>query len=219
MKKAVVILSGGMDSGVLLAKLRSDGEIKDIHTLNFQYGSNHNAREGRLAEMLSEKYHCSSHLTVPLDFIRDHFKSSLLAGAGAVPEGHYAAESMKSTVVPFRNGIMLSLAVGYAESVGTDAVFIGNHAGDHFIYPDCRPAFIKFMDATAASGTFLAVRIKSPFCDMTKRDIGLAGNAIGFDFSLTYSCYKGGEKHCGKCGSCTERKEALAGFDTTEYEQ
>ena len=125
---------------------------------------------------------------------------------------------MKSTVVPFRNGIMLSVAVGLAESRDLDTVLIANHAGDHAIYPDCRPAFIDAMDAAATAGTYEGVRILSPYCKMTKREIALAGKGLGVPFEQTYSCYEGRPQHCGLCGTCHERKEALEGFDPTPYE-
>jgi 7-cyano-7-deazaguanine synthase len=157
-------------------------------------------------------------MVIPLGFIGQYFKSDLLLSGGAIPEGGYAEENMKSTVVPFRNGIMLAVAAGLAESYGLDTVLLANHSGDHAIYPDCRPEFVEAMDAAVKAGTYEGIRVVSPYCDITKRDIALRGRAIGLDYSLTYSCYKGGEKHCGKCGTCTERKEALEGFDPTEYE-
>ena len=125
---------------------------------------------------------------------------------------------MKSTVVPFRNGIMLAVAAGLAESYELDAIMLANHSGDHAIYPDCRPEFIDAFAAAVKAGTYNGVQVVSPYCNISKRDIALRGKAIGVDYSLTYSCYKGGEKHCGKCGTCVERKEALAGFDSTVYE-
>ena len=158
--------------------------------LTFDYGSKHNARE--------------------IAYARENCRRL------GIP--HRVIENMKSTVVPFRNGVMLSIAIGLAESNDLDTVLIANHAGDHTIYPDCRPEFIAAMDAAAAAGTFNGVRIVSPYCNIPKRDIALRGRDLGVDFSLTYSCYKGGEVHCGKCGTCIERKEALEGFDTTKYE-
>lgn len=215
MKKAVMIISGGMDSGVLLQDYALKGY--KIHALTFNYGSNHSIREIPKALTLAAKF-AFSHKVIELPFIKELFNSSLLSGAEAIPEGHYAAENMKSTVVPFRNAIMLSIAIGYAESLGVDLVLLGNHAGDHFIYPDCRPEFISAMKLSAYLGTFKQVQLSSPYCYLTKRDIGLIGRDLNFDFNDSYSCYKGGEKHCGKCGACTERKEALEGFDTTQYE-
>lgn len=153
--------------------------------------------------------------------MHDYFKSSLLDGADAIPEGHYAAENMKSTVVPFRNGIMLSIACGLAESRGLSSVLIANHYGDHSIYPDCCEPFIKAMGDAMKLGTYAGIKIEAPYTTISKTDVAKIGKAIGVDYSKTYSCYKGGEKHCGKCGTCVERKEALrdAGIDDpTEYE-
>lgn len=197
-------------------------DMKDRIALgvSFDYGSNHNAREIPFAEM-----HCKrlgiKHITIKLDFMHQYFKSSLLAGAEAIPEGHYDDENMKSTVVPFRNGIMLSIAAGIAESNGLKNVMIANHAGDHAIYPDCRPEFIKAMDAATIEGTYENVHVLAPYTNITKADIARRGKRLGIDYTETWSCYKGGEKHCGRCGTCTERKEALAEAgieDKTEYE-
>jgi 7-cyano-7-deazaguanine synthase len=151
----------------------------------------------------------------------DDFKSSLLDGAEAIPEGHYADDNMKSTVVPFRNGIMLAIAIGIAESNNLDQVFIANHGGDHTIYPDCRPEFINAIDAAATAGTYNNVKVIAPYTKITKSDIARIGKRLGIDYTETWSCYKGGEVHCGKCGTCVERKEALAEAgieDKTIYE-
>ena len=161
------------------------------------------------------------HVTINLGFMHQHFKSSLLEGADAIPEGHYAEANMKSTVVPFRNGIMLAIAVGLAESNGLRRVLLANHGGDHAIYPDCRPAFIAAMDAAAVAGTYEGVRVEGPYTGLTKADIALKGKALGIDYAQTWSCYKGGERHCGRCGTCVERREALAAAgidDHTEYD-
>lgn len=217
MKNSVIILSGGMDSVTLLHAFKAQIQI----AITFDYGSNHNQREIEMA-----KYHCQQlgieHIIIPLEFIGKYFKSSLLAGADAVPDGHYADENMKSTVVPFRNGIMLSIACGIAESRELNHVMIANHAGDHSIYPDCRATFIESMSEAMSYGTYNNVKIEAPFTTLTKTDIARLGNELGMDYTKTYSCYKGGEKHCGTCGTCTERKEAFkdAGLtDPTEYEQ
>lgn len=211
--KAVLIYSGGMDSTTLLYEYRND----IVLAVSFDYGSKHNAREISYAEE-----NCNhlgiKHLIIPLDFINEYFRSDLLLSGGEIPEGRYADENMKSTVVPFRNGIMLSIAAGIAESYGLDTVLLANHGGDHAIYPDCRPEFVDAFDKAARAGTYNGVRILSPYCNITKRDIALRGRALGVDYSRTYSCYRGGEKHCGRCATCTERKEALEGFDPTEYE-
>lgn len=189
--------------------------------VTFLYGSNHNAREAACARANCEKLGIE-YLEIPLKFIGEYFHSSLLEGAEYVPEGRYDDASMKSTVVPFRNGIMLAVACGMAESYGLRHVLIANHGGDHTIYPDCRPEFINSMSAAMQYGTYEHVDIIAPFTDITKTDIAAIGRRAGVDFAMTYSCYKGGEKHCGKCGTCVERREALAEAgidDPTEYEE
>ena len=188
--------------------------------ISFDYGSNHNAREIPFAKMHCERLGIK-HITINLDFMHQYFKSSLLDGAEAIPEGHYAEDNMKSTVVPFRNGIMLSIAIGIAESNNLDQVFIANHGGDHTIYPDCRPEFINAIDAAATAGTYNNVKVVAPYTKITKSDIARIGKKLGIDYTETWSCYKGGEVHCGKCGTCVERKEALAEAgieDKTIYE-
>jgi 7-cyano-7-deazaguanine synthase len=150
------------------------------------------------------------------------FKSDLLRSGGDIPEGHYAEESMKKTVVPFRNGIMLSIAAGFAESIGADAVTIAAHSGDHAIYPDCREPFMRAMGEAMEQGTYAGIKLLRPFIDMDKAAIARRGAELGVDFAETWSCYKGGEIHCGVCGTCVERREAflLAGLqDPTVYEQ
>ena len=217
MKDSAIIVSGGMDSITLLYDKKDEIALG----ISFDYGSNHNAREIPFAKM-----HCKrlgiKHIVINLGFMHQYFKSSLLEGADAIPEGNYADENMKSTVVPFRNGIMLSIAIGIAESNNLKKVFIANHGGDHTIYPDCRPEFIKAIDEAATAGTYVKVRIEAPYTNITKTDIARRGAELGINYAETWSCYKGGEKHCGKCGTCVERKEALelAGItDPTEYEE
>lgn len=189
--------------------------------VSFDYGSNHNDREIHFA-----KLHCQRlgihHEVVDLEFFKKHFRSSLLEGADAIPEGRYDEENMKSTVVPFRNGIMLSIAAGMANSAGLTQVMIANHGGDHAIYPDCREGFIRDINAAISSGTDGEVTVFAPYTGITKSDIARKGGALGIDYAETWSCYKGGEKHCGVCGTCQERKEAMAEaglVDNTEYEQ
>lgn len=210
--KALLIYSGGMDSTVLLYAYKHDIKL----CAAFNYGSKHNDMEYNMALLNSLKTGIPL-IRINLDFINKYFKSDLLQSGGDIPEGHYEDQSMKSTVVPFRNGIMLSIAVGLAESNGLDTVLIANHSGDHAIYPDCRESFINAIDKAASSGTYNHIRIVSPYNDLSKREIALIGKEKGVDFSKTYSCYKGGKIHCGVCGTCAERKEALEGFDTTKY--
>ena len=212
--KTLLIYSGGLDSTTLLYEYKESIAL----AVTFDYGSKHNAREIAYAVENCKRLGIK-HLVIPLGFIGQYFKSDLLLSGGDIPEGSYADENMKSTVVPFRNGIMLAVAAGLAESYELDAIMLANHSGDHAIYPDCRPEFIDAFAAAVKAGTYNGVQVVSPYCNISKRDIALRGKAIGVDYSLTYSCYKGGEKHCGKCGTCVERKEALAGFDSTVYEE
>ena len=214
-KDSLIIVSGGMDSITLLYDRKDSIAL----ALSFDYGSNHNSREIPYAQL-----HCQRlgirHIVIPLDFMHQYFTSSLLEGAEAIPDGHYADENMKSTVVPFRNGIMLSVAIGIAESNGLKKVLIANHGGDHAIYPDCRPDFISAINKAAMSGTYLNVEVDAPYTNISKTDIARRGAALGIDYSETWSCYKGGAVHCGTCGTCVERKEALhdAGIDDkTQY--
>ena len=217
MKDSVIIVSGGMDSITLL----HDYKDRIALGISFDYGSNHNAKEIPFAELHSKRLGIK-HITIPLEFMHKYFKSSLLEGADAIPEGHYEDENMKSTVVPFRNGIMLAIAAGIAESNGLDHVMIANHGGDHAIYPDCRPEFISAMSSATSAGSYNGVTVIAPYTSITKGDIARRGKELGIDYTETWSCYKGGDKHCGKCGTCVERKEALrdAGIeDFTEYEE
>lgn len=203
-KDSLIVLSGGMDSVTLLHYRKERIAL----AVTFDYGSNHNAREIECARWQAESLGIPW-LCIPLDFMGKYFKSSLLAGADAIPEGSYDDSNMKSTVVPFRNGIMLAVACGLAESRDLKNVLIANHGGDHTIYPDCRLDFIRSMDAAMTSGTYIGVKIDAPFTNITKKDIVIMGRSLGVDYSHTYSCYKGGEHHCGKCGTCVERHEAM----------
>ena len=214
--KIIMICSGGLDSTVLYYYEKSLGN--DIIPINFNYGSKHNSIERERARLLIPNL-------IEINIDLSMFNSSLLSSNKEdIPYGHYAAENMKSTVVPFRNGIMLAYAIGYAESMNYDVVMFGNHAGDHFIYPDCRPEFVDAMNQASVTGTFNAIKILSPFNAMTKSDIAKKGGELGIEtiMAQTWTCYEGKEIHCGKCGSCTERKEAfsLAGIkDQTIYKE
>jgi 7-cyano-7-deazaguanine synthase len=213
--RSIVVFSGGMDSTTLLA--RSLLATEDVLTLSFDYGSKHNAME-QIAIANIAAYYGVPNIRISLPEIGKHFKSDLLMSGGEIPEGHYEDLSMKRTVVPFRNGIMLAYAIGLAESLDRSVVWIGAHAGDHAIYPDCRSEFIHTMNSAAIAGTYSQVKVDAPFMFSTKRDIALLGRDLDVPFRLTYSCYNGKPKHCGRCGTCVERKEALEGFDPTEYE-
>lgn len=215
--KAIVIFSGGLDSTTCLYWAKQ--EYEEVEALSFNYGSKHNEQELRRAKMICELAGVK-HTVIKLDFINNLFKSDLLKSGGKIPEGHYESKNMKSTVVPFRNGIMLSIAVGYAESVNAGTVLIGSHSGDHEIYLDCRPEFTEAISKAAELGTDKGIIIIAPFANHTKDAIVSKGKELCVPFGLTYSCYKGGNIHCGKCGTCVERIEAfkLAGVeDPTEY--
>ena len=205
----VVLLSGGMDSTVLTHFLKANGD--ELHAISFDYGSKHNDKELGMA-IYQAKFMGIDHKIAKLSFIQDFFISDLLKTGGDIPEGHYTDAVMKKTVVPFRNGIMLSIAAGYAESVGAEAIAIASHAGDHPIYPDCRPCFNEAMRRAIGVGTDSEVKLLAPFANKTKREIAIIGKELGVDFDMTWSCYKGGDKPCGRCGTCVERIEALIGL-------
>lgn len=215
-KHILMVLSGGMDSVTMLHEYAPEIDL----AVNFSYGSNHNQRELECARL-----HCRQLgielVEIDLSFIGRYFHSSLLEGADAIPEGEYDFDNMKSTVVPFRNGIMLAAAAGLAESRGLDAVMIANHAGDHALYPDCKGTFIDAMSRAISEGTYDGITVMAPYTYLSKSDIASRGARLGIDYSTTYSCYKGREQHCGQCGTCLERRKALADAgieDTTVYE-
>jgi 7-cyano-7-deazaguanine synthase len=215
--KALVLLSGGMDSVTAFYHAAAVAEV--VGAVSFDYGSKHNARELPFAARHAARAGVPHHV-IPLDFIGRHFRSDLLQSGGEIPDGHYAEASMKRTVVPFRNGIMLAIACGLAESLGADAVTIAAHSGDHAIYPDCREPFMRAMAEAMTRGTYEQGALDRPFIGMTKAGIAARGAALGIDFGETWSCYKGGDRHCGTCGTCVERREALqvAGIaDPTDY--
>jgi len=205
-KKTVVLTSGGMDSVVALYHAHSNSEV--VAALSFHYGSKHNDREIPFAH-----HHATvlgiPHLTIPLGFINEYFTSDLLLKGGEIPKGHYEEQSMKQTVVPFRNAILLSIAAGFAESKEAHGLVIAAHSGDHAIYPDCREPFMQAMGEAIRTGTYAQIELLRPFIAMSKADIATEGARLGVDFSKTWSCYVGGDLHCGECGTCVERREAF----------
>ncbi|MDE6382956.1 MAG: 7-cyano-7-deazaguanine synthase QueC [Paramuribaculum sp.] len=203
-KDSLLVLSGGMDSTTMLHEYQSRIAL----CVNFSYGANQNEREAACARANCLRLGIPL-VEIDLAFMGKYFRSSLLEGADAIPEAEYAPENLASTVVPFRNGIMLSVAAGLAESRGLRRVMIANHGGDHEIYPDCRPAFIDSMGRAIADGSGSLVELYAPYTHLTKNDIARRGAAHGVDYSLTYSCYKGGATHCGRCATCIERRQAL----------
>ena len=219
-KKTVIMLSGGIDSTTLAYYLKD--KKHDLHALSFYYGQKHH-KEILVAEEMAKILQIPFKL-VDIRNVGKLLKSSLTSKKEKVPEGHYAEKVMKSTVVPNRNMIMLSIAAGYAKSIKATTVAFAAHAGDHFIYPDCRPDFVTNMRLALASSFGYEKpfpELIAPFIALDKVDIVRLGTMLKVPFGLTWSCYKGLEKHCGKCGTCVERKEAfkLAGIkDLTEYE-
>ena len=216
-KKCLVLVSGGMDSVCALYYAHRDFEV--VGGVSFDYGAKHNHKEIPFAAE-----HCANlgvpHFIIPLDFMGRLFRSDLLRNGGDVPDGHYQEQTMKQTVVPFRNGIMLAVAGGLAESMEAQAVVIAAHAGDHAIYPDCREEFMTAMGEAIRLGTYAEVEILRPFISFHKSDIVRRGVDLGVNFAKTWSCYKGRAVHCGACGTCVERREAfqLCGIvDPTEY--
>ena len=216
--KVVVLCSGGMDSVTALHWARAQHTV--VAAVSFDYGAKHNARELPFAAEHADRLGIR-HEIVKLDFVNRLFASDLLTSGGDIPEGHYEAANMKQTVVPFRNAVMLSIATGFAESAGAEALVIAAHGGDHAIYPDCREAFMRAMGDAMRLGTYAEVALLRPFISYSKGRIVSEGAKLGVNFARTWSCYKGTATHCGKCGTCVERREAFieAGVpDPTGYE-
>jgi len=218
--KAVAIISGGMDSVTLAHWLKR--VYTDLHLISFDYGQRHH-RELERAKYQAQLFG-AEHTVIDISGIRPLLKGSALTDDVAVPHGHYAEETMRATVVPNRNAIMLSIAWGLACSNGADVLACGVHAGDHHIYPDCRPEFIEQLGQALLTGTVghrkERLSLIAPFVNKTKTDIAAIGGELGVPFEHTWTCYEGGEVHCGKCGACTERKEAFRDSgvpDPTEY--
>ena len=203
---AVVLLSGGMDS--VTALYDAMGRHRVVGALSFHYGARHNDREIPFASHHAARFGVP-HRVIELGFIGELFESDLLKSGGEIPKGHYEEQTMKKTVVPFRNGIMLAVAAGFAESIGAAALVIAAHAGDHAIYPDCREEFMRAMGEAMRTGTYAEIALLRPFIAMSKADIVKRGKALEVDYAETWSCYVGGEVHCGECGTCVERREAF----------
>ncbi|TCI03307.1 7-cyano-7-deazaguanine synthase QueC [Corallincola luteus] len=204
-EKVVVIYSGGMDSYTVLNKAIKQGY--DVYALSFDYGQRH-VKELEVAASVCKELSIH-HKVVDISAINSLIGGSSLTDDIAVAEGHYEEESMKSTVVPNRNMILLSLAVGYAVSLKAGKVFYGAHSGDHAIYPDCRPEFVLKMNEVAKIANYEIVEICSPYLNDSKIDILTDGLKMGLDYSKTWTCYNGRERACGKCGACVERLEAF----------
>lgn len=211
MTKAIVILSGGMDSTTLLYEIvKTSYKINiydDVHVLSFDYGQKHK-KELECAKATCKKLGLK-HKILNLNVLNEVAPSALTRDDFEVPEGHYEAENMKQTVVPNRNMIMLSIAAAYAMSHKADKLFYGAHAGDHAIYPDCRKEFIDKMKDVISVADWHKVELEAPYWNIDKGDIAIKGKELGVDYSLTWTCYRGKNKACGKCGACQERLEAF----------
>lgn len=216
-EKVVIIYSGGMDSYTVLNKALHEGY--EAYPLTFDYGQRHK-KEIDVARHVTQNLGLE-HKVIDITAINQLLQGSSLTSDIDIPEGHYAEESMKSTVVPNRNMILLSLAIGYAVSIGASKVYYGAHSGDHAIYPDCRPEFVNKMNAVSQIANYEPVEIVSPYLHQSKIEILKDGLAMGLDYSQTWTCYNGREKACGRCGACQERLEAFAEngqVDPLEYE-
>lgn len=218
-RKVVVLVSGGLDSVCALYEAAAHHEV--LAGLTFDYAAKHGRREIPFAAS-----HCRRlgvrHEIVRLDFIGKHFQSSLLETGGAIPDAHYEAPAMRKVIVPFRNGIFLAAAAGLAQSIGATAVVIAAHAGDHAIFPDCRPEFMDAMSGAIGLGTNENIEVLRPFIHLSKAQIVQRGRALNADLASTWSCYKGDQNHCGTCGACVERREAFALAaipDPTQYDK
>nr|WP_319384531.1 7-cyano-7-deazaguanine synthase QueC [uncultured Roseibium sp.] len=216
--KTLVICSGGMDSVTLAHRIAQDHELAGL--ISFDYGQRHR-KELEFAGLCAEELD-TEHVLMDISNIGRQLTGSALTDDVDVPDGHYAEDTMKITVVPNRNAIMLAIAYGIAASRGADTVATAVHGGDHFIYPDCRPAFtssFETMQRYALDG-YAEISLFTPYVSISKSDIAAEGLRLGIDYRKTWSCYKGGEKHCGRCGTCVERREAFhlaGGIDPTDY--
>ena len=213
-EKAVVIYSGGMDSFTILNKALKEGY--ELYALTFNYGQRH-SKEIEFAKDVCAELGIN-HRIIDITAINQLLQSSSLTTSSSIdiPEGHYEAANMKSTVVPNRNMILLSLAIGYAVDIGASKVYYGAHSGDHAIYPDCRPDFVHAMNKVAKLANYEPVDIVTPYLNSSKTEILADGLSIGLDYGKTWTCYNGREKACGKCGSCIERLEAFAENNATD---
>ena len=206
MTKIIVVYSGGLDSFTLLNEAIRSG--KDVSALSFDYGQKHN-KELHFVEKFCAQESIDSKI-VDVSSIKELFQGSSLTDEIDIPKGHYEDDSMKSTVVPNRNMILISLALGYAVTKEAEEVWFGAHAGDHAIYPDCRPEFVEKMDAVARIANYSPIAVKAPYIAMSKTEILAIGLNMQLDYGLTWTCYAGKELACGSCGACHERLESFA---------
>lgn len=213
--RAIVSLSGGMDSVTVLAEAVHNLGRENVFGVCFNYGSKHNKWENMAAFDVANHYKVPCRL-VDFKSAMEGIQSNLLLDGGAIPEGHYQEETMRQTVVPGRNLIFISLLMGVAWSRGAKQVWLGIHAGDHFIYPDCRPTFFHAMNAAVNAGSDEKVELVAPFLHGTKTTIIKRGLELQVPYHLTRTCYKDSAVSCGVCGACQERREAFAANGITD---
>ena len=204
--KTLVILSGGMDSTTLVYDLVNQGD--EVVCLSFNYGQRH-SKELECAKKTCEKLKIEHHIVDISNIHKIVMSQNSLTGNKEVPEGHYADETMKQTIVPYRNAIMLMITAGTASTLNFDRVAYAAHSGDHAIYPDCRPEFVLATKLVMMLGDYKQVELYTPYIKIPKANIVNKGLQLNVPYEDTWSCYKGGEKHCGKCGTCVERLEAF----------
>ena len=210
--KAVLVFSGGQDSTTCLVDALQ--RYDSVDCITFDYGQRH-VKEIEYASTVCKSLNVN-HKVIDISAINQLLAGSSLTDDIDIPEGHYEAESMKSTVVPNRNMILLSMAIGYAVSIGAEKVYYGAHSGDHEIYPDCRPIFVDKMNEVAAVANYEATEIYSPYLKTDKIGILKDGIRMGLDYSKSWTCYNGRKQACGKCGSCVERLEAFEKNNITD---
>lgn len=216
--KVAVLLSGGLDSTTALHWAHAQHTV--VCAISFDYAGNHARQELACARYQAERLGIPCRV-IDISSIAPHLQSALLSGADAIPTDDYDESNMKQTVVPFRNGIFLAIAAGIAESQGAEGIVIAAHSGDHAIYPDCRSEFMSAMGLAISLGTYAKLKIIAPFIDSSKGDIVSLGHSLHVDYAHTYSCYKGNDRHCGRCATCRERRQAFAAAgvdDPTVYE-
>lgn len=218
-KVAVIIFSGGLDSYTLLKNLQTKPDL-EIHALSVNYGQRH-AKELEYAKKVCEEEGLP-HKVINLEGLKSALFASSLTSNEKIPHGHYEDETMKQTVVPNRNAILLMIAAGYAISIGASQIYVGVHTGDHAIYPDCRPEFIEAINKVLAIANYVPIKVIAPYIYHSKIEIAEIGLALNLDYGKAWTCYEGNEKACGKCGACQERLEAIklsGATDTMEYEK
>jgi|TARA_B110000438_G_scaffold303165_1_gene363478 7-cyano-7-deazaguanine synthase len=212
MTQIILVYSGGLDSFTLLNQAMDMGH--DVSTISFDYGQKHKKELDCVKRFCLEK--AIDHKIIDISSIKEIFSGSSLTDDLDIPKGHYEDESMQSTVVPNRNMILISLALGFAVTKEATEVWFGAHSGDHAIYPDCRPEFVEKMDAVAKIANYSPIAVKAPYISKSKSEILEIGLSLNLDYSFTWTCYEGKELACGSCGACHERLESFSDHNVTD---